>query len=192
MEQQKNVYSYHPQSGEYLGLVLADRSPLDVEEVWLIPAFATEQQPPQTGNRQIAVYFNKEWALQADWRSIPLWSKQTAQPIFPQIGETPDSLNATTQQPPAFAVWKGDAWEVDDAAQQAAQMAAAQMRQQQRLAAALQQRKPLEDAVELGIASAAEQAKLAEWKRYCVDISRLPQQAGWPSLADSVWPAQPV
>ncbi|ERE08074.1 tail fiber assembly protein [Pseudogulbenkiania ferrooxidans] len=192
MQQQKIVYSYHPQTGEYLGLAMADRSPLDAEEVWLIPGFTTEQQPAQAGERQVAVFCDGAWALQVDWRATSLWSKQTAQLVMPKIGDTPDSLNATMQQPPAFAVWKDDAWAVDDAAQRAAQTAAAQLRQQQHLSAALQQRKPLEDAVELGIASAAEQAKLAEWKRYCVDLSRLPQQAGWPSLADSAWPAQPA
>ncbi|POA99733.1 hypothetical protein C2134_05015 [Chromobacterium sinusclupearum] len=192
MQEQKTVYSYHPQTGEYLGPTQADRSPLDMEEVWLIPAFATAQQPPQAGERQAAVFRDGAWSLQTDWRAVPLWNKRTVRQLMPQIGDTPDSLNATPLQPPAFAIWKDEAWAVDAAAQQAAQMTAAQQRQQQRLVAALQQRKPLEDAAELGIASAEEQAKLAEWKRYCVELSRLPQQPGWPQLEDEAWPKQPA
>ncbi|UTH76113.1 tail fiber assembly protein [Chromobacterium sp. IIBBL 290-4] len=192
MPEQKTVYSYHPQTGEYLGPMQADRSPLEMEEVWLIPAFATAQPPLQTGERQVVVFHDDTWSLHADWRTVPLWSKETARQLMPQIGDTPDSLNATPLQPPAFAVWKDQAWAVDEAAKLAAQTASSLQKQQQRLTEALRQRKPFEDAVELGIASAAEQAKLVEWKRYCVDLSRLPQQPGWPQLADSAWPSQPA
>lgn len=189
--QQKTVYSFHPQTGEYLGPTQADRSPLDLDEVWLIPAYSTEQQPPQAGEHQAAVFRDGKWSLQADWRGTPLWSKQTALPISPQIGDTPDTLTATALQPPAFPLWKGEAWAVDEEAKLAAQTAKAVLQQQQRLAAALQQRKPLEDAVELGIANDAEKAKLVDWKRYCVALSRVSQQQGWPQLADEAWPKEP-
>jgi hypothetical protein len=50
----------------------------------------------------------------------------------------------------------------------------------------------LEDAESLGIASAAELDKLAAWKRYCVELSRLPDLAMWPRLVETDWPKQPA
>jgi hypothetical protein len=62
----------------------------------------------------------------------------------------------------------------------------------QRLADAYAARRPLEDAESLGIASAAELDKLAAWKRYCVELSRLPDLAMWPRLVETDWPKQPA
>lgn len=49
---------------------------------------------------------------------------------------------------------------------------------------------PLQDAVDLGSASADEQSLLALWKRYRVDLGRIEQQAGFPDDID--WPSEPV
>lgn len=189
---QKTVYAYHPESGEYLGTTTADLSPLDVEETWLIPANATEQQPPQAGDRQAAVYRDGSWLLVVDFRALKLWSKASAQPVTAQIGDTPDSLQATELEPPPFAVWNKKAWKVDADAQRAALTAQAQQELQQRLAIAYAQRRPLEDAQELGLATTQEQGLLTAWKRYCVELSRLPQQTAWPQLVKADWPQPPV
>ncbi|BBH15320.1 tail fiber assembly protein [Chromobacterium haemolyticum] len=189
---QKTVYAYHPETGEYLGTTTADLSPLDVEETWLIPANATEQEPPQAGERQVAVYRDGGWQLAVDFRALKLWSKASALPVTAQIGDTPDSLQATELEPPAFAVWNKKAWKVDTDAERAALTAQAQQELQQRLATAYAQRRPLEDAQELGLATAQEQGLLSAWKRYCVELSRLPQQAAWPRLSEADWPKLPA
>ncbi|QOD82670.1 tail fiber assembly protein [Chromobacterium haemolyticum] len=189
---QKTVYAYHPESGEYLGTTMADLSPLDIEETWLIPANATEQQPPKAGNRQAVVYRDGGWQLAEDFRALKLWSKASAQPVTAQIGDTPDSLQATELEPPIFAVWNKKAWKVDADAQRAALTAQAQQELQQRLAAAYAQRRPLEDAQELGLATAQEQGLLTVWKRYCVELPRLQQLTAWPQLAETDWPAAPA
>ncbi|MDH0341350.1 tail fiber assembly protein [Chromobacterium haemolyticum] len=189
---QKTVYAYHPETSEYLGSTMADLSPLDLEETWLIPAYATEQQPPKAGNRQAVVYRDGGWQLAEDFRALKLWSKASAQPVTAQIGDTPDSLQATELEPPIFAVWNKKAWKVDADAQRAALTAQAQQELQQRLAAAYAQRRPLEDAQELGLATAQEQGLLTVWKRYCVELSRLQQLTAWPQLAETDWPAAPA
>jgi hypothetical protein len=189
---QKTVYAYHPETGEYLGTTTADLSPLDTEETWLVPAHATEQEPPQAAERQVAVYRDGGWQLAADFRALKLWSKSSAQRVTVKIGDTPDSLLATELEPPPFAQWDKKVWKVDADAQRAAQMAQAQQEIQQRLAAAYAQRRPLEDAQELGLATAQEQGLLNAWKRYCVELSRLPQQAAWPQLDEADWPKQPA
>ncbi|KUM02268.1 tail assembly chaperone [Chromobacterium subtsugae] len=192
MDKQKTVYSYHPETYEYLGPSQADLSPLDPGEVWLLPACSTEAEPPPADEHQVPVFRNGDWTLQPDWRAVPLWRKQTAQAIQAQIGDTPDSLQATALSPPPFAIWRGDGWSVDEATQLATQTVAAQQQLQRKLAAAYQSRRPLEDASELGVATTDEQARLMDWKRYCVALSRLPQHPGWPRLADADWPNQPA
>ena len=189
---QKTVYAYHPETGEYLGTTTADLSPLDTEETWLIPAHATEQEPLQAAERQVAVYRDGGWQLAVDFRALKLWSKASAQLVAVKIGDTPDSLQATELEPPPFAQWDKKAWKVDADAQRAALTAQAQQEIQQRLVAAYAQRRPLEDAQELGLATAQEQGLLNAWKRYCVELSRLPQLAAWPQLAEADWPKQPA
>ena len=48
---------------------------------------------------------------------------------------------------------------------------------------------PLQDAVDLGMATEAEEAALLEWKKYRVLLNRVEQQEGYPSSVE--WPAMP-
>ena len=48
---------------------------------------------------------------------------------------------------------------------------------------------PLQDAVDLAMATPAEAELLAAWRRYRVELSRVPQQPGFPTQID--WPARP-
>ncbi|MBX9268737.1 tail fiber assembly protein [Chromobacterium violaceum] len=190
MTDTKIVYSYHPQTGEYLGITIADRSPLDVEEVWLLPAYSTELQPPAASTREAAVFEGGRWAVKADWRAVKLWSVKTAQPIQARLGDTPDSLSATEQQPPPFGVWRGGRWVVDEAAERAAIAGMTDAEIAARRAQADAAVVPLHDAAELGIATPAETALLTAWKRYRVELSRVPAQQGYPS--DIKWPQKPA
>lgn len=49
---------------------------------------------------------------------------------------------------------------------------------------------PLQDAVDLGVATSDEDAQLALWKAYRVELSRVTKQPGYPSDID--WPAPPA
>ncbi|WP_156515839.1 tail fiber assembly protein [Achromobacter ruhlandii] len=49
---------------------------------------------------------------------------------------------------------------------------------------------PLQDAVDLGIATNAEQESLTAWKTYRVHLNRVPDQAGYPAAID--WPIEPA
>lgn len=58
------IYHYHPDNGRYLGSGMADQDPL-VEGNWLIPAHATDIQPPKSEPGKITV-FNpdaQQWEL---------------------------------------------------------------------------------------------------------------------------------
>lgn len=51
----KTIYNYHPETAEFIGASQADQSPLE-PDVWLIPAHATEIEPPATQSGQRAVF----------------------------------------------------------------------------------------------------------------------------------------
>lgn len=48
---------------------------------------------------------------------------------------------------------------------------------------------PLQDAVDLGVATEAETESLTKWKTYRVAVNRVPTQPGYPTAID--WPAMP-
>jgi Caudovirales tail fibre assembly protein, lambda gpK len=58
------------------------------------------------------------------------------------------------------------------------------------LAGAALRMAPLQDAVDLGDASAAEEAALKAWKQYRVALSRIEQQSGFPGSV--AWPKAPT
>lgn len=56
----KDVYSYHPETGVYLGIAKAWESPLEPGK-YLIPACATEEMPPETDDTQQAIWTGSAW-----------------------------------------------------------------------------------------------------------------------------------
>lgn len=58
------------------------------------------------------------------------------------------------------------------------------------LAAAALRLAPLQDAVDLGLATDAEAAQLLAWKGYRVELSRITEQEGYPSVV--AWPEPPA
>lgn len=59
----KIIYHYHPETKEYIGSSEARRSPLDEDEVYLIPAFATETAPNLEENT-ISHFIEGAWVNQ--------------------------------------------------------------------------------------------------------------------------------
>lgn len=68
MPKTKTVYSFHPETREYLGTEVADESPLE-PGVWLIPANATETAPPVIPEGHVAMFATDYWVLEL--RRIP-------------------------------------------------------------------------------------------------------------------------
>ena len=58
----KLTYNYDPNSGAYIGQSEADPSPLE-SGVYLIPAFATEDAPPDFDDNHVPVFQNGVWIL---------------------------------------------------------------------------------------------------------------------------------
>lgn len=97
---EKKVYSYSPETGEFLKEDVADSSPLE-PGVWLYPSNSTQVTPPITQSRKIAV-FNKEdstWSVKDDFRNVQYWDEDGNPQKVTKIGEQP-AANWSEQVPP--------------------------------------------------------------------------------------------
>lgn len=112
----KNIYTYHPQTREFLSESQADKSPLE-KEVYLLPAFSTEIPPHSVQANQIQVFdpIEKKWSLLPDFRNTKLYSKIDGSPVvITEIGKTPDDYNATSKNRPGPTyLFVGDDWIID-------------------------------------------------------------------------------
>ncbi|MCY1439113.1 Caudovirales tail fiber assembly protein, lambda gpK [compost metagenome] len=71
----------------------------------------------------------------------------------------------------------------------AALLPPARVQQQRRMQAAGLAVAPLQDAVDLGVATAEQIAQLQAWKRYRIELNAMPEQPGWPRTLE--WPVPP-
>jgi hypothetical protein len=76
-----NIYNYHPVTGGFLGASEADESPLE-PGVFLVPAYATEKEPPAAPEGKQAVWSGEEWTLQDI--PVPPPPPPEAVPVTPQ------------------------------------------------------------------------------------------------------------
>jgi hypothetical protein len=105
------------------------------------------------------------------------------------LGELPAGVTAQPFPGPYF-VWSGTAWALDQNAKLAAETAHALAERDERMQVATARIAPLQDAVDLGEATANEEPLLLAWKRYRVALNRIQQQSGFP--VDIVWPDTPA
>ncbi|WP_367374376.1 tail fiber assembly protein [Pseudomonas lini] len=101
------------------------------------------------------------------------------------LGELPAGL---TEQvwPGAFHVWGDGAWQFDESAKRDSEAAMVLADRDSYLRDAVLRIAPLQYAVDLGDATQQEQSTLQGWKRYCVALSRIEQQVGFPFEVE--WP----
>ena len=93
------IYHYHPVTNEYLGTGNADPEPLDKDN-WLVPAHATEKEPPTLSDNQAAVFNGSDWEVKTDYRGQSYWLDHESKWVTATIGEQPPE-GATLEQPSA-------------------------------------------------------------------------------------------
>jgi hypothetical protein len=57
------IYNYHPETKHFLYEEDAQQSPLDAPDIFLIPANATEIEPPSTGENELAIWQEDHWII---------------------------------------------------------------------------------------------------------------------------------
>lgn len=180
------IYNYHPVTKEYLSEGLADADP-EVENNWLIPAYATTVKVPDIKPGYIPVFDNGQWSQIADHRGTKVFDIITAQESETnELGDLPDGV--TTIAPGVdFPVWNGKKWVTDKQAKKEYDIAVAEAQKRYLISEATAEIDPLQDAVDLGMATPEEEALLKEWKKYRVLLNRIDT-----SLApDITWPVKP-
>lgn len=91
------IYNYHPKYGYYISTSYADESPLE-PGVWLMPAYATEIEPPKCKNNQIQIFNGVKWKNVVDKRGT-YYSTQTFESIN-NIDPLNYPENSTKEPPP--------------------------------------------------------------------------------------------
>ncbi|QBF25577.1 hypothetical protein EXN22_07645 [Pseudomonas tructae] len=183
------IYHAHPISGEYLSKGIADPDPLDPDN-WLIPGFAYLDAPPKVPQWHVA----KRSADKTTWEPIEdnrgtVYNTGTGFPEeYTRLGGLPAGLSRVPR-PSVYHRWSGTDWVLDEPAQRSGMRLEVMAQRDDRLYVASLRVAPLQDAVDLGRATAAEQVLLVAWKDYRVDLARIEQQEGFPLAVE--WPPSP-
>lgn len=180
-----NVYNYDPVTKEFLSVEEADKSPLE-PDVYLFPANSTTVATPLGLEEYKTSCFNietQQWSIVDDYREVKLYSKETKDIVFAALGQTPKALNATTLQPTSiYDTWDGvtQTWVYDSGLETTEAKLVVDNKVKTLTQEATAKIQILNDAYELGIATAKEKTKLTEWKTYRVLLSRVSEQETYP------------
>jgi len=122
------IFNYHPLTGEFLSVGLADVNPLDPANP-IVSAYATPTTPPTPGERSAAVYRDAngrapqnwpdgDWTLVPDYRAVPLFRTADGSSFeldaeYSGLGDLPAFLT-DEPRPSAAHKWVADEWVLDD------------------------------------------------------------------------------
>lgn len=105
-----------------------------------------------------------------------------------QLGPLPEQYTPYAR-PGAHYVWQDSEWVLDEDAARADFVSVGVAERNRLQEQATARIAPLEDAVELQIATEEEGAALQAWKRYRIDLNRVDLEAAYPGPV--IWPASP-
>ncbi|MDZ4327299.1 MAG: tail fiber assembly protein [Pseudomonas sp.] len=183
------ICNVHPITGEFIGIGVADPSPLE-PFTWLIPAHAYQCEPPSAQAGHAAVKLAGEgWKLVADHRGLRVYSTETGESqVWERLGDLPEGF--TLEAPETrFDKWQDDHWIVDEAATVRALKSKAAKKKALLTQFSANMISTLQNALDLEIANEREIADLKFWKIYGVELNRVDVVGQAPQ--DSEWPTSP-
>ncbi|EMY5092933.1 tail fiber assembly protein [Salmonella enterica] len=154
-----------------------------------LPANCTDIAPPDIPDSHIAVFDaeTETWRLHENHRGETVYDTTTGNQVYiSELGPLPE--NVTSVSPDGeYQKWDGKAkvWVKDEAAETAARLREAEGTKSRLLQMASEKIAPLQDAVDLDIATDDEKAQLDEWKKYRVLVNRV-------DISKTDWPEQPA
>ncbi len=140
-----------------------------------LPAFSTDIAPPSAPEGFIAVFNSdsNEWSLVEDHRGKIVYSIHMGEATtINQLGALPDDVVSIAPEG-HFMKWDGRKWVHDTESEKMAQITQVTQQKESLLAMAASKIAPLQDAVDLDIATEAEAALLLAWKKYRVLVNRI-------------------
>ncbi|EAM3976991.1 tail fiber assembly protein [Salmonella enterica] len=139
-----------------------------------LPANCTDIAPPDIPASHIAVFDaeTEMWSLHEDHRGETVYDTTTGNQVYiSSPGPLPE--NVTSVSPDGkYQKWNGKAWVKDEVAETAARLREAEGIKSRLLQTAAEKIAPLQDAVDLEIATDDEKVQLDEWKKYRVLVNR--------------------
>ncbi|WP_454710946.1 tail fiber assembly protein [Cupriavidus nantongensis] len=193
------IYNYHHVTGAYLSAGEADDNPLRPDEP-IVPGYATPTPPPPAADGWVAVYRGSDgvapqnwpgggWSIVCDYRNVPLFrvadgSRYGLGDGYHGVGELPEGVT-DLPRPSLAHVWAGAGWALDAALAAQLQLGDNKVEKSARETRARAAMEPLQMAVDIDVATAAEADSLLAWKRYFVLLSRV-------DLANPAWPEEPA
>ncbi|ECM7518433.1 tail fiber assembly protein [Salmonella enterica] len=152
-----------------------------------LPANCTDIAPPDIPASHIAIFDaeTQTWSLHEDHRGETVYDTTTGNQVYiSEPGPLPE--NVTSVSPDGeYQKWDGKAWVKDEAAETAARLREAEGTKNRLLQMAAEKIAPLQDAVDLEIATDDEKARLDEWKKYRVRVDRV-------DTSNPAWPEKPA
>ncbi|EKR7332696.1 tail fiber assembly protein [Salmonella enterica] len=150
-------------------------------------ANCTDIAPPDIPASHIAVFDaeTEMWSLHEDHRGETVYDTTTGNQVYiSSPGPLPE--NVTSVSPDGeYQKWNGKAWVKDEVAETAARLREAEGTKSRLLQTAAEKIAPLQDAVDLEIATDDEKVQLDEWKKYRVLVNRV-------DTTNPDWPDVPV
>ncbi|EJA5086988.1 tail fiber assembly protein, partial [Salmonella enterica] len=150
-----------------------------------LSANCTDIAPPDIPASHIAVFDaeTQTWSLHEDHRGETVYDTTTGNQVYISApGPLPE--NVTSVSPDGeYQKWdsKAQVWVNDEVAEAAARLREAEGTKNRLLQMASEKIAPLQDAVDLGIATDDEKARLDEWKKYRVRVNRVDtSNPDWP------------
>lgn len=152
-----------------------------------LPANCTDIAPPDIPASHIAIFDaeTQTWSLHEDHRGEMVYDTTTGNQVYiSSPGPLPE--NVTSVSPDGeYQKWNGKAWVKDEVAETAARLREAEGTKSRLLQTAAEKIAPLQDAVDLEIATDDEKVQLDEWKKYRVLVNRV-------DTTNPDWPDVPV
>lgn len=118
------------------------------------------------------------------------YSTETGEPVnFTEFGKVPTILTKKAPTSP-YDKWDGKKWVTDETAKTEALKKESLTQKDRLLAIASEKIAPLQDAVDLDMATNEETTTLKEWRKCRVQLNRIEQQTGFPNQIE--WPVMPT
>lgn len=178
------IFNYDSQTRAYLSQS-TEYLPVGVS----IPANACTDKPLAAKSGYVVCRNSKltGWEYQADHRGETVWNIKTGESLqITAPGYYP--ANTTLYEPAtAYDKWNGERWVTDEAAQKTAEVAEANVTKAALINSASEQIAPLQDAVDLDMATEDEKARFDAWRKYRVLLTRVDTSTA-PAI---VWPDMP-
>lgn len=152
-----------------------------------LPAHSTNVKPPEIPAGMVAVFDEQKsaWSIVEDHRGKIVYNTENGEGVeVVELGSLPK--NTVSVAPDGqYQRWDGEKWIIDEEVQKAALQRDAESQKADLMKTANERIMPLQDAVDLEMATEEEATQLVEWKKFRVRVSRV-------DVTDPVWPATPA